>query len=401
MTNNKIKELILYYDSKKDDYTSFVVIREDDTKEKHNDKDNDYMTALENRLSELQADYGVTNLKDLQDRGIVKIQENNKNLFRIKNFVFNKKTLSVLVAGVVLVTGVNYFRKSSNTNTTNNNQSNIETTNNNFDDTYPTVTPDVTPTPTPLPTETIVPNATPFIEPEFDESTLYVPNQPVQEDKTQVIQIATNVNFIDEELQDYVEFENLGLEKQNVMAIELLPEEISFIRTNDDPNFDSSLEGLVSLGREDANKMLMAIMLPENADLSVGNLINYENLFVGNNVDFAFVEYFSKMRNKIAESAFFNQDLKTAREYVKLACSEVIRCIHENQPIAATLSNGQIINICYEDLTHEAKEVIINIAEHFYALLNEDTFEYNGEVMNQRTLEDYIFTEERLSSFTR
>ena len=120
----------------------------------------------------------------------------------------------------------------------------------------------------------------------------------------------------------------------------------------------------------------------ENPDLTTtGTFIFYEKFFQ-NEADRAYIKYFSNIGNEIIYQAFYNNNMDTAREYIQVANYEIVRCIRDLEPVRVNI-NGEERYVTYDDLTPNAKQLVLNIAYATSYALTSDTFEYNDEIIDK------------------
>lgn len=362
---NKIKKVTFYYDSEIKKYTSFVEIRENGDEKTVNNADQDnFDKMVQSILTELKTTYNLKTVQELKENGYVVIkQAEKKTESGISNFISNnKKLIAVLTAGFVIVGVGSYHLGKNNTN----NKTYSVKPNNKIEETQkttaiPTVTP--TPSPTPVPTK-----------------------EPVD---------YVDVPFINQEYQDSVNFNKFGYEEQSVIALRISENGLKHIYTEN--NYDCSIDNLCELSRESTNALFLNVFYDGEKPKDVV-LMNYQYLFTGE--ERAYVEYFSKMRNKIVQTLFLD-DRDKAREIINMSAVEIVRCISDNEPIQITLNN-QTVNVYYDNLSSDAKRVVLELASEIATTLNRDNFEYKGEVYDIVSLsgENGVLTE-AINEYTR
>lgn len=74
--------------------------------------------------------------------------------------------------------------------------------------------------------------------------------------------------------------------------------------------------------------------------------------------------------------------MDTAREYIQVANYEIVRCIRDLEPVRVNI-NGEERYVTYDDLTPNAKQLVLNIAYATSYALTSDTFEYNDEIIDK------------------
>ena len=74
--------------------------------------------------------------------------------------------------------------------------------------------------------------------------------------------------------------------------------------------------------------------------------------------------------------------MDTAREYIQVANYEIVRCIRDLEPVKVNI-NGEERYVTYDDLTPNAKQLVLNIAYATSYALTSDNFEYNNEIIDK------------------
>ena len=90
------------------------------------------------------------------------------------------------------------------------------------------------------------------------------------------------------------------------------------------------------------------------------------------------------MRNKIVETLLLN-DTDIAREYINKSVLEIVKYVCFNEPLKVVINN-QDIEINYDSLSSEAQRAVLELSEEMVIALNNDNFEYNGQVYDINSL---------------
>ena len=339
---NKIKKVTLYYDNEMGKYTSLVVSYEDKTEKTiTNDDDDNFKKNYSLVKQELQKTYSL-DVNGLKEKGYIVLENaKKKNKYGISNLTVNKKAIRTLAVGLALVVGssfVGYYYGIRN----NKNSNNVNSTNRI----------ESTPTPTPIPTKT--PTAEPTLEP-FVE---------------------VNVPFISNEFDDSVDFNSYGYKQDSVIALKVSKDgNLKHIYT------ESNYQGdWYDLSRESTNELYSSVF--NNSKPEDAILMYYQYLF--EDEDRIFIEYLTKMRNKIVETLLLN-DTDIAREYINKSVLEIVKYVCFNEPLKVVINN-QDIEINYDSLSSEAQRAVLELSEEMVIALNNDNFEYNGQVYDINSL---------------
>ena len=330
----------------------------------------DYDNIYDSIIDRLRSYYGDVDFEKLglfiDNRQKEKnVKKENKDLKGVKNIKITKKMVALVTTGAVLLMGASGYvgHLLTNRNSQKGNdkpQNNIE-----WEFTTPTpspelitVTPTVTATPLPTPTPTVQPTSTPTVQP-TPTATPIIYNQP-------------EVSFT--QLEDDPNSQVLAIE---IYDGYVTPHEYS------DSDFDCSIDNLVNIRLQNTSDLASHINNPnENPDLTTtGTFIFYEKFFQ-NEADRAYIKYFSNIGNEIIYQAFYNNNMDTAREYIQVANYEIVRCIRDLEPVRVNI-NGEERYVTYDDLTPNAKQLVLNIAYATSYALTSDTFEYNDEIIDK------------------
>ena len=92
-----------------------------------------------------------------------------------------------------------------------------------------------------------------------------------------------------------------------------------------------------------------------------GIYIYHENLFNSNLRDKAFVKYFSMFGNQIIKNAYQNKDYGLVVNNAVMSDEAVIELINDNLPLEVYI-HGERQEIYFNELSHDAKEIVLNIA---------------------------------------
>lgn len=92
-----------------------------------------------------------------------------------------------------------------------------------------------------------------------------------------------------------------------------------------------------------------------------GIYIYHENLFDNNLRDKAFVKYFSMFGNQIIKNAYQNKEYGLVIDNAIKSDEELIRLINNNEPLEVYIY-GEKQYIYFNELSHDAKEMVLNIA---------------------------------------
>ena len=374
-TENKILKVIHYTDGEKE-YKSVKIIREDGSKTVLKREESDFAEKYEKIYQELLDTYTVEELKN-PEKGIVSVEE----VKAIRNLKVNWKVVtSLIIAGAIVWVGKSHYGRFVKNNAIQNNTQSNE----------PIITSAPKVTPTPAPTKTPVPTQVPTKTPE-----------PVVETQT----------YQGDNLPNTIDFELLGIPtRTDVVRIEVDYENGKYgrIYTKTD-NKTEDIDEMIALANNTTNCIIF-----NTKSSNAGSLVYYENLFVEQPEIASFVAHFSKFYNGLVEESYSNQTtLRTEdeNEYVKLANSEIIRLICNDNPLEVTLENGKKVEVCYNDLPEDAKYVVLSIASQFLALHIEyfpDKFVIDGQnenyalyVVEQKLIERANSLELNKSSLTK
>ena len=367
--NQHIGPYIVNMEKNGDD--EFTILYSDRREEIVNkDSRKDYDDYYNSKMDELREYYGDVDFEKLglfiDNRQKEKnAKKENKDLKGVKNIKITKKLVALVTTGAVLLMGASGYvgHLLTNRNSQKGNdkpQNNIE-----WEFTTPTpspelitVTPTVTATPLPTPTPTVQPTSTPTVQP-TPTATPIIYNQP-------------EVSFT--QLEDDPNSQVLAIE---IYDGYVTPHEYS------DSDFDCSIDNLVNIRLQNTSDLASHINNPnENPDLiTTGTFIFYEKFFQDQE-DRAYIEYFSKIGNEIIYHAFFFIYMDTAREYIQVANYEIVRCIRDLEPVKVNI-NGEERYVTYDDLTPNAKQLVLNIAYATSYALTSDNFEYNNEIIDK------------------
>ena len=92
-----------------------------------------------------------------------------------------------------------------------------------------------------------------------------------------------------------------------------------------------------------------------------GIYIYHENIFNNNLRDKAFVKYFSMIGNQIIKSAYEDDYFRGIVDNAVKSAEDVVSLIENNEPLEVYIC-GERQFIYFDELSHEAKEMVLNIA---------------------------------------
>lgn len=332
-----IKEINIYQDENKKTEEFVVVYNDHDEVEKLADSydEDDFVRKLSEKVEELSKTYNLSEIDEMRKLGLINVKDNKKELSetlkenKIKNFIVNHKTLSKVLAGAIVVTGIwggyKLFSK-NNSKDDNNNKQAIELTS-------------ITPTPTLYIDSSFIPTAQPTLSSEI-----------VFEEPKEIVLKHENKNFPDYE---YPENDQIIVKKFNGKSYYLGD-------TKHNLSFDNLFEKI-------RNKNMSSIgnLVQSNIEISdKGAYIYFENKFNDNLREKAYVQFFSMIGNQIVKKAYLDNnmdDIYGVKYYVRQSGMSVVDLIRDNNPVIAYI-NGEKEAIYFDELGKEAKEVVLQIA---------------------------------------
>lgn len=322
-----------------------------------NFKDCVNMPADSNIVEELEKKGLISfNPNDLKDK-LEELRKNKKEKNSIKNLKVTSNAKRILAAGVILAIGVgvgSLITKKDNKNDKENkypnisledqtkvpdNSQNMGVETETLDEIEPTST--ITPTPTPIPTPMPISYQQP--NEEFLQEVTY-------DGVTSLHENEEGLNLDNYIGLSYINSQELGNHIQNPGANSL----------TQDPIY-----------------------------------INFGTFFEENSKDKAFVDYFNKYRNEIIYRAYETKNLDYASNYIYWGNYEIVRCIANNGPIQVMI-NGNSEYVFYNDLSLEAKEIVLQIANGIYTSFSrrgENFVEYDGQNYDQNAIGEIIVSE--------
>ena len=322
----------------------------------------DYDNIYDSTIDSLRSYYGDVDFEKLgllvDNRKKEKnIKKENNDLKGVKNIKITKKMIALVTTGALLLMGASGYVGHLLTNRNSQKENHKSQNNIEWEFTTPTPTPELI-TVTPTVTATSLPTPTPTVQP--------TPTAPP------IIYNQPEVSFT--QLEDDPNSQVLAIE---IYDGYVTPHEYS------DSDFDCSIDNLVNIRLQNTSDLASHINNPnENPDLiTTGTFIFYEKFFQDQE-DRAYIEYFSKIGNEIIYHAFYNNNMDTAREYIQVANYEIVRCIRDLEPVKVNI-NGEERYVTYDDLTPNAKQLVLNIAYATSYALTSDNFEYNNEIIDK------------------
>ena len=322
----------------------------------------DYDNIYDSIIDRLRSYYGDVDFEKLgllvDNRKKEKnIKKENNDLKGVKNIKITKKMIALVTTGALLLMGASGYVGHLLTNRNSQKENHKSQNNIEWEFTTPTPTPELI-TVTPTVTATSLPTPTPTVQP--------TPTAPP------IIYNQPEVSFT--QLEDDPNSQVLAIE---IYDGYVTPHEYS------DSDFDCSIDNLVNIRLQNTSDLASHINNPnENPDLiTTGTFIFYEKFFQDQE-DRAYIEYFSKIGNEIIYHAFYNNNMDTAREYIQVANYEIVRCIRDLEPVKVNI-NGEERYVTYDDLTPNAKQLVLNIAYATSYALTSDNFEYNNEIIDK------------------
>ena len=352
----------LYIKNVQVDNDGITIINSNDEKERIDKASTeDYDNIYDSIIDSLRSYYGDVDFEKLgllvDNRKKEKnIKKENNDLKGVKNIKITKKMIALVTTGALLLMGASGYVGHLLTNRNSQKENHKSQNNIEWEFTTPTPTPELI-TVTPTVTATSLPTPTPTVQP--------TPTAPP------IIYNQPEVSFT--QLEDDPNSQVLAIE---IYDGYVTPHEYS------DSDFDCSIDNLVSIRFQNTSDLASHINNPnENPDLiTTGTFIFYEKFFQDQE-DRAYIEYFSKIGNEIIYHAFYNNNMDTAREYIQVANYEIVRCIRDLEPVKVNI-NGEERYVTYDDLTPNAKKIVLHIAYATAYALTSDTFEYNNEIID-------------------
>ena len=353
----------LYIKNVQVDNDGITIINSNDEKERIDKASTeDYDNIYDSTIDSLRSYYGDVDFEKLgllvDNRKKEKnIKKENNDLKGVKNIKITKKMIALVTTGALLLMGASGYVGHLLTNRNSQKENHKSQNNIEWEFTTPTPTPELI-TVTPTVTATSLPTPTPTVQP--------TPTAPP------IIYNQPEVSFT--QLEDDPNSQVLAIE---IYDGYVTPHEYS------DSDFDCSIDNLVSIRLQNTSDLASHINNPnENPDLiTTGTFIFYEKFFQDQE-DRAYIEYFSKIGNEIIYHAFYNNNMDTAREYIQVANYEIVRCIRDLEPVKVNI-NGEERYVTYDDLTPNAKQLVLNIAYATSYALTSDNFEYNNEIIDK------------------
>ena len=353
----------LYIKNVQVDNDGITIINSNDEKERIDKASTeDYDNIYDSIIDRLRSYYGDVDFEKLgllvDNRKKEKnIKKENNDLKGVKNIKITKKMIALVTTGALLLMGASGYVGHLLTNRNSQKENHKSQNNIEWEFTTPTPTPELI-TVTPTVTATSLPTPTPTVQP--------TPTAPP------IIYNQPEVSFT--QLEDDPNSQVLAIE---IYDGYVTPHEYS------DSDFDCSIDNLVNIRLQNTSDLASHINNPnENPDLTTtGTFIFYEKFFQ-NEADRAYIKYFSNIRNEIIYQAFYNNNMDTAREYIQVANYEIVRCIRDLEPVRVNI-NGEERYVTYDDLTPNAKQLVLNIAYATSYALTSDTFEYNDEIIDK------------------
>lgn len=353
----------LYIKNVQVDNDGITIINSNDEKERIDKASTeDYDNIYDSIIDSLRSYYGDVDFEKLgllvDNRKKEKnIKKENNDLKGVKNIKITKKMIALVTTGALLLMGASGYVGHLLTNRNSQKENHKSQNNIEWEFTTPTPTPELI-TVTPTVTATSLPTPTPTVQP--------TPTAPP------IIYNQPEVSFT--QLEDDPNSQVLAIE---IYDGYVTPHEYS------DSDFDCSIDNLVNIRLQNTSDLASHINNPnENPDLiTTGTFIFYEKFFQDQE-DRAYIEYFSKIGNEIIYHAFYNNNMDTAREYIQVANYEIVRCIRDLEPVKVNI-NGEERYVTYDDLTPNAKQLVLNIAYATSYALTSDNFEYNNEIIDK------------------
>ena len=353
----------LYIKNVQVDNDGITIINSNDEKERIDKASTeDYDNIYDSTIDSLRSYYGDVDFEKLgllvDNRKKEKnIKKENNDLKGVKNIKITKKMIALVTTGALLLMGASGYVGHLLTNRNSQKENHKSQNNIEWEFTTPTPTPELI-TVTPTVTATSLPTPTPTVQP--------TPTAPP------IIYNQPEVSFT--QLEDDPNSQVLAIE---IYDGYVTPHEYS------DSDFDCSIDNLVNIRLQNTSDLASHINNPnENPDLiTTGTFIFYEKFFQDQE-DRAYIEYFSKIGNEIIYHAFYNNNMDTAREYIQVANYEIVRCIRDLEPVKVNI-NGEERYVTYDDLTPNAKQLVLNIAYATSYALTSDNFEYNNEIIDK------------------
>ena len=353
----------LYIKNVQVDNDGITIINSNDEKERIDKASTeDYDNIYDSTIDSLRSYYGDVDFEKLgllvDNRKKEKnIKKENNDLKGVKNIKITKKMIALVTTGALLLMGASGYVGHLLTNRNSQKENHKSQNNIEWEFTTPTPTPELI-TVTPTVTATSLPTPTPTVQP--------TPTAPP------IIYNQPEVSFT--QLEDDPNSQVLAIE---IYDGYVTPHEYS------DSDFDCSIDNLVNIRLQNTSDLASHINNPnENPDLTTtGTFIFYEKFFQ-NEADRAYIKYFSNIGNEIIYQAFYNNNMDTAREYIQVANYEIVRCIRDLEPVRVNI-NGEERYVTYDDLTPNAKQLVLNIAYATSYALTSDTFEYNDEIIDK------------------
>ena len=184
---------------------------------------------------------------------------------------------------------------------------------------------------------------------------------------------------------------SIGLPTLNKEVVAEIMPGYEFTHNLGENTYDYSLANLDMVSKGNFSDISDYVVNDGNIEFrTIGTKIYYDKLFTETN-DRVVIKYFSTIRNAIVEGTFKNKNLDEVRHYVNLAASEIVKFIN-GSPIKASI-DGQIVTVYYDDLTKEAKDLLLNMTFDMISCLGYDNFEYNGEIYDIQKTSEIISNE--------
>lgn len=348
-----IKKMIIYIDDK--DIVKYKAIYNGHEEELSVDEcfdPDDFANKVSEKGKEFARIYGIESLSELKKLGLIEAEELNKKLNetmkenKIKNLIVNHKTVSGILAGAIAIVGIwGGAKLLSKHNNEENSSTQIE-----FFNEQPSIPP--------LYTEL---EEIPTIEPTMIPKEIAIKSEnkifPNYEEPNNNRIIVKKINGDNYYLEDNLSFDILFENYRN-------------------PNMSSVGNNVQSnISKEDS-----------------GAFIYFENKFNDNLIDKAYVKYFSMLGNEIIRNAYLENNMGISYGvdyYVRQSGVDVVRLIRDNKPLVVYI-NGEKQKIRFDELSVEAKEVVLQIAIANNCPTYKDTIEYNNEIINQDDISNII-----------
>ena len=351
-----ISEIVYYDDDSKFIEKYYSGDEKEYLKEKLYDEE-EFDSLYDQKIAMLCEQYNLSE-EELENLGIVSIKNSKKNLsevvstLKIKNLKLTKRIVAYTLAGAILLVGgygiVKHVQKNKETKNKNQQQYNYE------DDNYIN--------------NNKVPD-TPVVE-EMDEF-VNIETTPVVQEVEHISEVHQDPTSRDELITMYANDNKIGLihvSKDTVSPRETLGEE--YIDTN----------GLIAISGSDMENLSNHLQNNENELNDYTHLIYYEK-YALQPEDKAFIKYFANYERQILYSAYIDNNLDLAKEYINYANYDTVSCIRDGNPIQAEI-NGELKEIYFNELSSFGKQMVLEIAWNLYRPMDY-TLNYGQEIISK------------------